>query len=153
MKVKKLEWQALEHVYYEKTGDWYWGVGIVGVTAAILALIFGNAIFALLLLIATATIIIHAAHVPKIVKVEIMPNGVRVGSDYYAYSQLKGFSLDEEHNPPILVLDSKAFLRPDIRIFIEDKSPEEIRDFLLDHLDEKYHEPAFTEALIHYLGF
>jgi len=148
-----ITWEALEHVYYEKTRDWYWIVGTIGVTVSILSVIFSNYVFALFLFIATGTIMIHAAHFPSIVKVELQSNGIRVGSTFYPYRELNAFSLNEEHNPPMLVLDSKAFLYPDVRIFIEETSPQMVRDFLLDHLDEKYHQPSMVEGLIHYLGF
>ncbi|HEY4504544.1 MAG TPA: hypothetical protein VJI73_02105 [Candidatus Paceibacterota bacterium] len=150
---KKLEWQALEHAYYEKTSDWYWIVGVVGVTASLLAFLFSNAILGLLLLVGTITVLIHGGRIPGVVKVELQERGVRIGSAFYPYSNLTAFSLNEEHDPLILVLDCKAFLTPDIRIFIEEVAVEDIRDFLLDHLDEKYHEPSLAEGLIHYLGF
>ena len=39
-----IEWDAPEHHYVEKTADWYWAVGIITLTAAALAFIFGNII-------------------------------------------------------------------------------------------------------------
>jgi len=152
-KQKTISWEALEHAYYEKSSDWYWIVGTVGITLAILALVFGNIILSILLIIATGSMLLHGARVPGIIKIELLPKGVRVGNNLYPYSQIKAFSLNEEHDPPILVLDSRALLAPDINVFIEKVTPEEVRDYLLDHLDEKYHEPSAAEGLIHYLGF
>ncbi|MEK7535457.1 MAG: hypothetical protein AAB590_00360 [Patescibacteria group bacterium] len=149
----KLEWEALEHVYYKKTDDWYWIVGTVGVTTSILAFIFDNAILGLLLLIATATMLLHGARVPGVVKVELQERGVRVGTTFYPFAEMKAFSINEESEPAMLVLDTKAWLIPDVRIFIERVSTHDIRNFLLNHLDEKYHEPSISEGLIHYLGF
>ncbi len=148
-----IEWRTLEHAYYEKTGDWYWIVGIVGLTVSVLAFLFGNGLFALLMLVATITVLIHAARVPTEVTVSLQGNGVRVGSNFYPYTSLTAFSLDEESAPPVLVLDSKAFLVPNIHIFIEEAKVGSIRDFLLDHMNEKYHVPSVVEALVHYLGF
>lgn len=148
-----LAWEAVEHAYYEKTSDWFWIVGVVGGTITILGLIFSNVIIALLAAIATATIIIHAREFPAIVKVELLGNGVRVGNRIYPYPAIANFSLNEEHDPPVLILDVKAFLEPSLRIFIEDHSVEEVRDFLLDHLDEKYFQHSLLDSLIHYLGF
>ncbi len=152
-KAKSLSWEAVEHVFYEKTSDWYWIVGVVGATLTILSIIFGNALLALLIALATGTIIIHSRELPAIVKVELLGNGVRIGTRLYPYPSLKSFSLNEEHDPPIIILDVKAFLEPDVRIFIEDVSVEEVRDFLLDHLDEKYYQSSFIDSLVHYLGF
>ena len=49
-----IEWNAPEHYYYKRSPDWYWSVGIIAVTGAVLACIFGNVIFGILIL-ASAT--------------------------------------------------------------------------------------------------
>ncbi len=153
MAKKEIEWETLEHTYYEKTSDWYWIVGVIGGTLAILCFVFSNPTLGLVLLIGTVSVMLHAAKVPGKVKVSILDNGVRVGSQFYPYANLTAFSLDEKATPPVLVLDSKAFLATDLRLWLEDIEPDLVRDYLLDHLNEKYHEPSFAEGLIHFLGF
>ena len=148
-----ISWETAEHAYNEKTNDWYWIVGVIGLTVAIVAYLFGNAMFGAVMIVGTLTIMIHGAKRPKVIKVELTGNGVRVGSHFYPYNQMKAFSLDEESDPQVLVLDIKSPLFRDIHLFINNIPADHIREFLLDHLDEKYHEPSFTEGLIHYLGF
>ena len=148
-----IAWEALEHVYYAKTQDWYWIVGIGGVTLAVLSFILGNTILGLLFLVAIVTVMIHGAKVPKVTKVELKGDGVRFGTSFYPYREIYSFSIDEEHVPPKLILDSKALITPDVQIFIEDVTVEQVREHLLDHLDEKYHEHKLVDGLIHYLGF
>jgi len=153
-KPETLEWQTIEHVYYEKTADWYWIVGIIGGTIGLLSIIFSNAVFGLLILIATSTVLLHAARRPGISKIILGKTGVRVGSDFYAYQNLKSFSISDDQSPSVLCLDTRALLVPDVRVFIEGSvTPDMVKDFLLDHLDEKYHQPSLAEGLIHYFGF
>ena len=148
-----ISWETAEHAYNEKTSDWYWIVGIVGLTIAILAWLFGNALLGGVMIVGTLTIMLHGAKRPRIIRVELNGNGVRIGSHFHPYNQLKAFSLDEESDPQVLVLDIKSPLLRDVHLFLHDISAENVRQFLLDHLDEKYHEPSFAEGLIHYLGF
>ena len=149
-----ISWDTPEHAYNEKTDDWYWIVGVVGFTIAILAWLFGNGLFGGVMLVGTLTLMLHGARRPRVIRVELTGNGVRIGSHFHPYSQLKAFSIDEESDPQVLVLDIKSPLLRDVHLYLESgMSADHIRQFLLDHLDEKYHEPSFAEGLIHYLGF
>jgi predicted GNAT family N-acyltransferase len=42
-RLKKISWQAMERMVSEKTSDWFWGVGIVAFSIAILSFYFENA--------------------------------------------------------------------------------------------------------------
>ncbi len=148
-----IEWQTVEHAYYEKTTDWYWIVGIVGGTLALLAILFGNWILGLLLIIAVLTMMLHGARRPGEITVSILPGGVRVGKQMWPYQEMRSFSIDEDAPIPTLVLDTRNPIVPDVRLFLEETSPERVRDYLLDHLDEIYHQPSFLDGLVHYLGF
>jgi hypothetical protein len=150
---KVIGWDALEHAYFEKSADWYWIVGIAGVTLAVVSFLFSNTVLGVLLVVATITVMIHGAKQPRVVRVELKDNGVRFGTSFYPFRELLSFSINEEHDPPVLVLDSKALLTPDIQIFIEEVEIEAVRQHLLNHLDEKYYQHKFVDGLIHYLGF
>ena len=146
-------WETIEHPYYEKTSDWYWIVGIVGAVLAFLSFLFGNILLAIIFILATATVMIHGARFPGLVSVEIEAEGIHVGHTFYPYTSFKSFSIDEKSDPAILVLETTGFVLSNMRLTIEDVDPEDIRDFLLDHLDELYHEDSVIDHLIHYLGF
>jgi hypothetical protein len=51
--MEKLEWQAPEYIHTEKTGDWYWIVGIISVSIFLISAILGDIIFGLLVLVST----------------------------------------------------------------------------------------------------
>jgi len=44
-------------------------------------------------------------------------------------------------------------MSPYTHLAIEDVDVDEVRDILLDHLDEIYHEHSFIETIIDFLGF
>ena len=82
MTKKEIEWETLEHAYYEKTSDWYWVVGVIGGTLTILCFIFSNPTLGLVFLVGTLSILLHGAKVPSIVKISIQNSAVRIGTQF-----------------------------------------------------------------------
>jgi len=150
---KIIEWETLEHPYYEKTQDWFWIVGIVGLTAAFLSFLLNNLLLAIILFLATIAIILHGRRVPDVITVKITGNGIHIGTEFIPFTRIKSFSIDEEESLPLLALQTNKWLAPYTHLVIEDVATEDVRDSLLDHLNEIYHEHSFTESIIHFLGF
>ncbi len=148
-----LEWETLEHPYFEKTSNWYWLVGIVGITVAALGVIFGNILFAVVMAIATFAVMLHGARRPRIIIVAIDKHGVYIAENYFRYTELKSFSIDDEADIHIVTFKTNKAILPEFSVVIEDYSSEDVRDFLLDHLDEEYHQPSISVAVGNYLGF
>jgi hypothetical protein len=150
-----LTWQAHEYVYVEKTPDWYWALGVLGVTASIAALLWNNVLFALLILAATFTLSLHAAKPPKVRDFAITQRGVRIDNELYPYTVFKGFSIDElspDHQAKLILIPESVW-NPRITIPIEDVDPDDVHDFLsifLEDLDE--YEPVF-HRFMEWLGF
>jgi len=51
-----IEWDAHEYEHRERSPDWFWAVGIISVSVAVAAVIFGNIIFGILVIIAAFTL-------------------------------------------------------------------------------------------------
>ncbi len=74
-------WETHEYMFQEKTSDWYWGVGIVILSIAVITIIFGNLMFALLILLGGFALTLFASKRPEVVRFEIskkdssVPNG------------------------------------------------------------------------------
>jgi hypothetical protein len=151
--VKTIEWNTLEHPYYEKKADWFWIVGIIGGLLAFLGLVFSNVLFAILIIIATVVVIVHGSKVPDQVRIRLGPDAVHVGGIMYPYTELRSFSISEEDDPEILTLVRSGGYNTHVRIIVEDVKIEDVRAYLLEHIDESYHEPHLTEAIMDYIGF
>jgi hypothetical protein len=72
-------WQAHEYYFQAKTTDWYWAVGIIGVSIAIISIIYGNVLFAMLVLISTFALSVFASKEPPLVRFEINKSGILIG--------------------------------------------------------------------------
>lgn len=151
---KILEWDVFEYEHKPKSSDWSWIAGIIGISLAVLAVILGNLIFGVLLVIATITVILFAHKHPDVLHVEINNKGVRVNDEYFPYSTLDSYWVDDEGRYPYLILTSKEkTLIPHIKIPIHsDVDPDELKDLMLDYLDQEYKESSLIEEVSYHIG-
>lgn len=151
MASKVIEWHALEHNHHkEKTPDWFWIMGTVAIAGSILAIYFGNFLFGIVILLSALTAFIQAHTKPQIVHYRITRRGVQIGNSVIPYSTLESFwVIDEEINDRI-ILKSQKFLMPYIVIPYDSikTDPDEIRNYLLEYLnEEEMDEPASNKIL------
>ena len=150
----KLSWQILEYKKKEKTVDWYWAVGIIALSLAIIAFIIGDGLFSIFIIMATAILLAFSNSEPRRFEISLDKRGVSIGKEEHPFATLDEFWVDitEKHAPKIL-LKSKKITMPLIVIPIEDYDHLDIRDFLLQYLPEKVlHEPL-SQKIMEKLGF
>jgi hypothetical protein len=149
-------WEAHEYVFQEKTSDWYWVVGIVSVSAAVLCFIFGNMLFGLIIFMGGFILSIFAARRPKLVRYELNKSGVLVDKRLYPYGTLESFWVEDNRHLEMeskLMFKSQRLVVPLIVIPLDGLDPEDVRDFLLDHLLEEHHEEPLSQKIMENLGF
>ncbi len=149
---RPIEWEAYEYEYSDKHGDWFWAVGVLTVAIAATAIILGNVLFAIVILLGGFTLTVYAAREPRRMTVSIDSTGVRMDKHYYPYRTLESFWVDEEGSPKIL-LKSQKLIMPYIIVPIEDVSPEKVRRYLERYLPETFHSETVFQKFMEYLGF
>jgi len=155
-KVKSISWEAYEHEHREKSKDWYWSLGIIIVTASILAIVFGNYIFGVLLVVIGVSLGIVGSRHPKLVLFELNKMGVRIENKLYPYATLEAFWVQDnnEHGRTSqLLIRSRKTMVPLIIIPLDGVETEEVRDFLLYNLLEKEMEESLSQLILESLGF
>jgi hypothetical protein len=153
---KTISWQAHEYFHQEKSSDWYWGLGIVAITAAVLAIILGNTLFALVIVLFAFTASLQAHREPKLINFELNNKGVVINHLLYPYSTLESFSIGEQHlnkPDPKVLIKSKRVLMSHIHLPIEQVDIEDVRDFLLVYLKEEELDEPILEKVLEYFGF
>lgn len=151
--MEKLSWHTHEYFHTEKSADWYWIVGIITISIAVISIILNDVIFAILIIISSFTLSLFASKRPNIVQVNIDNLGVTVGRTRYPYGNLESFWIEMEGHYPRILIKSKKVFMPYIVIFIEEIDPERIHAALLTHLKEEVHTEPFLEKVLLYLGF
>lgn len=149
-----VSWKALEYEHFEKTPDWFWGLGVIVIVAAGISIFLGNILFAIVLVLAGFTLALHAAKPPKVEHFAISDRGVLVGNTLYPFTTLDSFWVENnEHSRALLFLKSKKFFMPLLTIPIEEINPEQVHAALSDMLPEEEHRETFAEHLFRWLRF
>ena len=149
-----IEWEAHEIDFKPRSGDWFWAVGIIGLAMAIAAAFFKNFLFSIFIVLASFAIMLNGSRPARKLIIKVTSQGVRVNKELYPYNYLKAFWIDEETpEQHWLILHPKKSIFTYIKLPIVDVDTEDMRDFLLDYLEEEHHEPGFADNVADYFGF
>ena len=151
----QLEWSALEHEHIHKSSDWFWALGIIAIAGAITSIIFSNILFAIVILIGAFVVGMHASKKPNMVHFRITNRGIIIDKVMHPYSSLESFWVEDEHEDmiPKLLVKSNKLLSPHIIIPIEHISPDDVRNYLLEYLDEEEDSESLAQKIMEFFGF
>lgn len=148
-----LRWSAYEHEHIERSVDWFWALGIVAVSIALTSILFGNVLFAILIIVAAYTIGRIARTPPELVEFELSDRGVRVGGTLHRYDEIISFWVEDElDKAPLLLVDTIKFMSPNLIIPIEGIDPHEVRVFLQERADEVPMKEPVSHKILEFLG-
>ena len=151
---RALSWEATEHHHEDRSNDWYWALGVVVVAAIGVSIVFGNFLFAVVLLLGAATIAIFAMRGPLAVEYTIGPRGIRIGNELFPYTTLESFYIDEDGpRGPELLLKSERLFMPLIIVPLPPEYIDAVDDMLGERLDEEHLEESFFNRLLEFFGF
>jgi hypothetical protein len=153
MEHNSLHWKTIEYFHTEKGSDWFWALGIVSVSIAVIALILGNILFAVLILLAAFVLGMYATRKPHVVDVQIDRRGVTVGEYRYPYTSLESFGIVHYPDHSKLLIKSKKTFMPYITVIMLDIDPDEVAHYLEEYLPEDEHYESFSERFMEFLGF
>ena len=151
--MEKIQWQTPEYIYKEKTTDWYWIVGIISVSIAIIAIILNNAIFGILILVSAFSLSLFATRPPKIIQIEIDNFGIKIGETVHPFVDLESFWVETRDVYPRVFFKSKKKIALYTIVLLSDADPNNVRQFLANHLTEIEHSEPFLEKVLFWLGF
>ncbi len=152
---KLIEWTIPEYEQREKSPDWYWGVGIIGVAGVVLSAVFGNFLLAVLILISVVLLITFSGKDPEIVNVEISEQGIQVQNKLFPYHNVKSFwILDRGEGISKLVLNVERMINPILSLPIHPEIPlEGLRAIMLEFVTEEETDEPIGDKISDALGF
>ncbi len=146
-------WEAPEYFHREKTKDWFWIFGVIAFTLVVVSIILGDVMFGIFLAVASLTLSIFAHRPPRLVRVELSDRGIIIDRTLYHWSELESFWIrDDDLHPKVLVKSKKIFL-PYIVVPLGEVHPDDVRDHLLQYLEEIVHREPLIQQLMEYFGF
>lgn len=144
-----LEWLSPEHHFDRKSADWYWILGVIVLGAAILAFYFDNFLFGIFIIIAGATVGMLSYKETKVVPIKIINKGVVFNNYLYPWNSLRSFWIEDEnvHGAHVLFRPTSSYLPLIVIPINEEVNLNQVRDILLEFLEEEFLE----ESLLHRL--
>jgi len=146
-------WSGYEHQHEAKSSDWFWALGIIAISAAITSILFGNVLFAILIMVAASTLGILATKEPEFVEFLITDKGLHVGDSFYEYSDIRAFWVEENEEENTLLVDTLKTFAPHLVIPINEVSPDEVRDMLSAFVHEEELTEPISYKVLELLGF
>ncbi len=132
-------WTCPSHEHIERSVDWFWALGILALAGAVVSIILGNILLGIIIIIGAISLGLLAAKGAKSCGVGVSERGISVDHKLYPYRSLKSFWIDNHSRmPPHLILSADSILSPQIVIPLsEDLDARALRNFLIEHLEEK----------------
>lgn len=153
MEHRSISWEALEHEHGEHSSDWYWILGVVAVSLAVLFAFFDNYLLAIIILLGAFAAALNAHRGPQIMYCELSARGVIINNKAFPYAHLDSFWIDHyTRTPKVLFKSNKAF-SPFIIMPLGEADEDMIREFLSQYLDEEEHTEPAIQKLLEHLGF
>jgi hypothetical protein len=147
--LRGVSWEAPQHHHVEKGNDWFFALAIIVIALVVAAVMFDNALFALLLGLAGGVLAVSAAKRPAIVPYSVNVRGVKVEDELFPFSALTSYHIDEEdHRGPQLLIKTKRKSTPLLVLPIPADHIDDIEAILKEKLvEEEIHEAFFLKVL------
>ena len=149
-----LRWRAYEHEHVVRGRDWFWALGIIALSAAITAILFHDMLFAIVVVLAAATIGMLANVPPDLIEFELSDRGIRVGDTLHRFDEILAFWVeDEKGEAPVLLVDTEKFMSPNLIIPIQQVDPKDVRTFLQTRTTEVPMREPVAHKVLEFFGF
>lgn len=152
---KEFSWQTREYRYYKRSEEWFWIVGLAIVLGIILAIIAGNFLFAVIILVGGITVVMYAVRPPENLDVLIRESGIKINSIFFPFDNISAFSLQDNEEPFQLVIFPKnSWVYKSITLDLsEEIELGELKKFLSEKIEEKPYQKSLSEAFGEIAGF
>ena len=156
MNTEGISWRTYEFDHQPKTSDWYWAVGIITTGAVVASIFFGQIILAILIIVASLSLLLHANKAPRLLDHHLTQRGLIIDKTLYPISTIESFWIDEYDNgvAKLIIKSTKKTMVWIIVPLVPDVTPDEVRHFFFQHKvpEVEHHEPV-SQLIMEYLGF
>ncbi len=131
------QWVVKEFEKYDRNKRWYFMTGMAGLILFVYAVISGNYLFALIVVLFAIIMYLQDMLEPAEVPFAITTTGIILGKKFYRYSELKNFWMI--YTPPQvknLYFGLDNVFKHRLQVPLMDYDPRPIRDYLRGYLTE-----------------
>jgi hypothetical protein len=132
-----MEWEFPEFIKYTRSRSWYMTSGLIVVLLFIYSISTANLLFAIIIFFTVVIFLMNQKKNPRLLSCKITEEGLLIDTQLYPWEEIKNFWIIYE--PPhikTLYFDFKPWHLPRLPIPLTDQDPLELREILLDYLEE-----------------
>lgn len=149
-----LTWQTRERKVRTRKPDWYWILGIVAAALAIASILFGNILFAIVIITGAIALGFASAGSTNSYTISLTNRGILIDNTLFPYENIVSFCIFEyENEPEVLSLRTKSIFAPQLSIPLIGVDPFEVYEILEHFVEEEAHDDGLFERLVDFLGF
>ncbi|MBL1434120.1 hypothetical protein COB87_000910 [Candidatus Wolfebacteria bacterium] len=149
-----LTWKTTERNIKTRKPDWYWVLGIFGTALAVASILFGNILFAIVIITGAVALGLASVGAANEYQISLTNRGVLIDSTLFPYENIVSFCvLEYEDEHPVLSLRTKSIFAPQLSIPLIGVDPFEIYEVLDYYVQEEAHEEGLLDRLVDFLGF
>ena len=146
-----IRWEAHDPGASQKSGNWYWTVGIIAGGVAIASVIGGNLLLAAIAVIGGFAVMLAGSHPGGRRVCAVTGRGIHVGREVIPYANIKRFSI-KESDPKKLVIETVGLIGT-ISLALGDADWRAIRTELKNrNIDEDDALDSFAEKIAEMMG-
>ncbi len=147
-----ISWHIETHRDTERSTDWYWGLGLVALVAAGLAVFFGNALLAVIIFLSAGSLGVLAARGPRVHEVKLSPRGISLDGTLYRWGNIESFWVQEGRDPHLLV-STKGILHPQLVVPLGEHSrAQNARAYAKRYSAEVEQDPHMGHTIVEMFG-
>jgi hypothetical protein len=147
-----IEWRSLEYEPHEKGSDWYWILGIVVVIGALIAIVFANTLFSLLIVLSGFIIGLYASKHPDTLYCAVDRRGIHVNRESYLFKDIDSFWIDESRpDKTKLLMTMKNKFAIQVAIPLEGVDIDDLHDYLSAYIHEEEQNETISEQIMEWL--
>ena len=149
-----LHWRTPTHMHIARSVDWYWSLGIMSLIGITLSIWLDDALFAIIIALATVTVGIISAREPREHDIYLHEEGITIDHDTYPFSMINSFWVESESAVmPKLYLSTSSLMHPHLVVLLPSAEyADEAREFLELYTTEEVKHSAGT-LLVNLLGW
>ena len=129
-------WTVPEYRKYERTFSWFLGMAVVVGLLLLYAVYSSNFLFALIIIMVLAVILLNHFRDPQDVEVSIAEKGLQVDNKFYGYEGLKNFWIVNDDDVKELYFSTSNVLMPQLKVAVSAGDVEEVRGILKKKVKE-----------------
>lgn len=149
-------WEGHEYSFEERGADWYWALGIVTIAVVLTCILLSNILLALVVVAGAGAVALQASKHRRVHRFSIYEVGIAIDNELYKYEDMRDFAILEYLDPsypPALSIKTNHIFSPHLLIPIHKYDPEDVYEYIANHLPEGEHEETPVDRLIAFLRF